>query len=385
MARLHDSRHGSDADGIDDDDMPLTHEQAVVEADAELRRMTYHPVRKAVGIVVAMGVAIGASLGVGYMFGGDPGGIVTAITGVVCPQDAKYALDGDAPFVNTSDTSEHPAKGARLSEKDAGQYYLEAVKPSIQPLRDAMNTLYGGDLKATRAAAGKAATVLRATAKALRSRTWPDEVANAAAVVANEYDAKARQASYVADSVTPSASDELISLDAYGVSEADVYLRGKLGLLAAEAPSAPLEITGIEDRGIQQGGGCRRVDRGHRKAHHRRDRAQPRARHAQRAEPDVRSQEGQDDARTHQRNHGRHRARRRAIHRGSGPRRYRRGRRRDCRRHHELGQLVVDRLARRKPYCGGQRRLRRIRPGQGDGYVHIAVDAGARSPRANLW
>lgn len=111
MARLHDSRHGSDADGIDDDDMPLTHEQAVVEADAELRRMTYHPVRKAVGIVVAMGVAIGASLGVGYMFGGDPGGIVTAITGVVCPQDAKYALDGDAPFVNTSDTSEHPAKG----------------------------------------------------------------------------------------------------------------------------------------------------------------------------------------------------------------------------------------------------------------------------------
>lgn len=93
-----------------------------------------------------------------------------------------------------------------------------------------MNTLYGGDLKATRAAAGKAATVLRATAKALRSRTWPDEVANAAAVVANEYDAKARQASYVADSVTPSASDELISLDAYGVSEADVYLRGKLGL-----------------------------------------------------------------------------------------------------------------------------------------------------------
>lgn len=254
MARLHDSRHGSDADGIDDDDMPLTHEQAVVEADAELRRMTYHPVRKAVGIVVAMGVAIGASLGVGYMFGGDPGGIVTAITGVVCPQDAKYALDGDAPFVNTSDTSEHPAKGARLSEKDAGQYYLEAVKPSIQPLRDAMNTLYGGDLKATRAAARKAATVLRATAKALRSRTWPDEVANAAAVVANEYDAKARQASYVADSVTPSASDELISLDAYGVSEADVYLRGKLGLPAAEAPSAPLEITGIEDRGIQQGG-----------------------------------------------------------------------------------------------------------------------------------
>ena len=116
-----------------------------------------------------------------------------------------------------------------------------------------MNTLYGGDLKATRAAAGKAATVLRATAKALRSRTWPDEVANAAAVVANEYDAKARQASYVADSVTPSASDELISLDAYGVSEADVYLRGKLGLPAAEAPSAPLEITGIEDRGIQQG------------------------------------------------------------------------------------------------------------------------------------
>ena len=92
MARLHDSRHGSDADGIDDDDMPLTHEQAVVEADAELRRMTYHPVRKAVGIVVAMGVAIGASLGVGYMFGGDPGGIVTAITGVVCPQDAKYRL-----------------------------------------------------------------------------------------------------------------------------------------------------------------------------------------------------------------------------------------------------------------------------------------------------
>ena len=70
---------------------------------------------------------------------------------------------------------------------------------------------------------------------------------------ANEYDAKARQASYVADSVTPSASDELISLDAYGVSEADVYLRGKLGLPAAEAPSAPLEITGIEDRGIQQG------------------------------------------------------------------------------------------------------------------------------------
>ena len=137
--------------------------------------------------------------------------------------------------------------------------------------------------------------------------------------------------------------------------------------------------------GHPAGGGCRRVDRGHRKAHHRRDRAQPRARHAQRAEPDVRSQEGQDDARTHQRNHGRHRARRRAIHRGSGPRRYRRGRRRDCRRHHELGQLVVDRLARRKPYCGGQRRLRRIRPGQGDGYVHIAVDAGVRSPRANLW
>ena len=82
--------------------------------------MTYHPVRKAVGIVVAMGVAIGASLGVGYMFGGDPGGIVTAITGVVCPQDAKYALDGDAPFVNTSDTSEHPAKQPGSARRTRG-------------------------------------------------------------------------------------------------------------------------------------------------------------------------------------------------------------------------------------------------------------------------
>lgn len=119
MARLHDSRHGSDADGIDDDDMPLTHEQAVVEADAELRRMTYHPVRKAVGIVVAMGVAIGASLGVGYMFGGDPGGIVTAITGVVCPQDAKYALDGDAPFVNTTPRS-IPPRGPGSARRTRG-------------------------------------------------------------------------------------------------------------------------------------------------------------------------------------------------------------------------------------------------------------------------
>ena len=141
MARLHDSRHGSDADGIDDDDMPLTHEQAVVEADAELRRMTYHPVRKAVGIVVAMGVAIGASLGVGYMFGGDPGGIVTAITGVVCPQDAKYALDGDAPFVNTSTPRSIPPRGQAQRE---GRGAVRIWKPSsrrCQPLRDAMEHL----------------------------------------------------------------------------------------------------------------------------------------------------------------------------------------------------------------------------------------------------
>ena len=254
MARLHDSRHGSDADGIDDDDMPLTHEQAVVEADAELRRMTYHPVRKAVGIVVAMGVAIGASLGCrvyvrrrsGRHRDRDHGRGVPA--GRQIRPGRRRAVCQHVRHLGAS-----RPRGPGSARRDAGQYYLEAVKPSIQPLRDAMNTLYGGDLKATRAAAGKAATVLRATAKALRSRTWPDEVANAAAVVANEYDAKARQASYVADSVTPSASDELISLDAYGVSEADVYLRGKLGLPAAEAPSAPLEITGIEDRGIQQG------------------------------------------------------------------------------------------------------------------------------------
>mgnify|MGYP000273148427 CR=1 FL=1 len=132
MARLHDSRHGSDADGIDDDDMPLTHEQAVVEADAELRAYDLPTrVRKAVGIVVAMGVAIGASLGVGYMFGGDPGGIVTAITGVVCPQDAKYALDGDAPFVNTSDTSEHPARGQ--AQREGRGAVLSGSRQAVDP------------------------------------------------------------------------------------------------------------------------------------------------------------------------------------------------------------------------------------------------------------
>lgn len=136
---------------------------------------------------------------------------------------------------------------------EAGAYYLDAIEPSIRPFDAALAASFSGDLAATRNAAADAAKALRATAATLRSRTWPESVANAAATIADNYADRARKADYVASAVGSDAGDELTQLDAYRVSEADAYLRGKLGLPAAAAPAVPLEIVRIEDHGIQQG------------------------------------------------------------------------------------------------------------------------------------
>lgn len=217
---------------------PGAAEPTFAPAHAGTRR---HPILA----LIATAVLVAASLVAGYLLGG-----VGALGGEVCPNDAKWDLDGSAP--SASADSVEP-KGPELSENEAGEYYLNAIEPSIQPFDDALTASFSGDLAATRNAATDAAKALRATANTLRSRTWPESVANAAATIADNYADRARKADYVASSVGPEAGDELTQLDAYRVSEADAYLRGKLGLPEAAAPAIPLEIVRVEDRGIQQG------------------------------------------------------------------------------------------------------------------------------------
>ena len=183
--------------------------------------------------------ALVVSLAVGYMLGGV--GLVSKVNRLT---DEKWNLDGNAPSSSFAESVE--PTGPKLSEAKAGAYYLDAVEPSVQPLADAMTVSFSGNL-----IAAQAAKALRATAKALRSRTWPDSLTNAVTTIADNYANKAKQADYVASSVNDIASKELTQIDAYQVSEADAYLRHKLGLPAATAPTIPLEIVHIEDRGIQ--------------------------------------------------------------------------------------------------------------------------------------
>lgn len=205
-------------------------------------RTSRHPIRSTIGIVVLLVI----SLALGYSLGG-----VRAISKEVCPNDAKWDLDGTAPTSSLSDSVE--PKGPALSTSEAGAYYLDAVEPSAKPFEDALTISFSGDLAATQKAAAKAAKALQATAQALRSRTWPESVTNAVTTIADNYATKAKQADYVASAIVDTASEELTQLDAYRASEADAYLRGKLGLPAAKAPTIPLEIVHIEDLGVQQG------------------------------------------------------------------------------------------------------------------------------------
>ncbi|WP_340480672.1 hypothetical protein [Bifidobacterium longum] len=188
--------------------------------------------------------ALVVSLAVGYMLGGV--GLVSKVNRLT---DEKWNLDGNAPSSSFAESVE--PTGPKLSEAKAGAYYLDAVEPSVQPLADAMTVSFSGNLIAAQAASAQAAKALRATAKALRSRTWPDSLTNAVTTIADNYANKAKQADYVASSVNDIASKELTQIDAYQVSEADAYLRHKLGLPAATASTIPLEIVHIEDRGIQ--------------------------------------------------------------------------------------------------------------------------------------
>lgn len=188
--------------------------------------------------------ALVVSLAVGYMLGGV--GLVSKVNRLT---DEKWNLDGNAPSSSFAESVE--PTGPKLSEAKAGAYYLDAVEPSIQPLADAMTVSFSGNLIAAQAASAQAAKALRATAKALRSRTWPDSLTNAVTTIADNYANKAKQADYVASSVNDIASKELTQIGAYQVSEADAYLRHKLGLPAATASTIPLEIVHIEDRGIQ--------------------------------------------------------------------------------------------------------------------------------------
>lgn len=188
--------------------------------------------------------ALVVSLAVGYMFGGV--GLVSKVNRLT---DEKWNLDGNAPSSSFAESVE--PTGPKLSEAKAGAYYLDAVEPSVQPLADAMTVSFSGNLIAAQAASAQAAKALRATVKALRSRTWPDSLTNAVTTIADNYANKAKQADYVASSVNDIASKELTQIDAYQVSEADAYLRHKLGLPAATASTISLEIVHIEDRGIQ--------------------------------------------------------------------------------------------------------------------------------------
>lgn len=188
--------------------------------------------------------ALVVSLAVSYMLGGV--GLVSKVNRLT---DEKWNLDGSAPSSSFAESVE--PTGPKLSEAKAGAYYLDAVEPSVQPLADAMTVSFSGNLIAAQAASAQAAKALRATAKALRSRTWPDSLTNAVTTIADNYANKAKQADYVASSVNDIASKELTQIDAYQVSEADAYLRHKLGLPAATASTIPLEIVHIEDRGIQ--------------------------------------------------------------------------------------------------------------------------------------
>lgn len=188
--------------------------------------------------------ALVVSLAVGYMLGGV--GLVSKVNRLT---DEKWNLDGNAPSSSFAESVE--LTGPKLSEAKAGAYYLDAVEPSVQPLADAMTVSFSGNLIAAQAASAQAAKALRATAKALRSRTWPDSLTNTVTTIADNYANKAKQADYVASSVNDIASKELTQIDAYQVSEADAYLRHKLGLPAATASTIPLEIVHIEDRGIQ--------------------------------------------------------------------------------------------------------------------------------------
>lgn len=116
--------------------------------------------------------ALVVSLAVGYMLGGV--GLVSKVNRLT---DEKWNLDGNAPSSSFAESVE--PTGPKLSEAKAGAYYLDAVEPSVQPLADAMTVSFSGNLIATQAASAQAAKALRATAKALRSRTWPDSLTNA--------------------------------------------------------------------------------------------------------------------------------------------------------------------------------------------------------------
>lgn len=182
-------------------DRPLAAEPTFAPARAGTR---HHPI---LGLI-AIAVLVAASLVAGYLLGG-----VGSLGGEVCPNDAKWDLDGFAP--SSSAGSVEP-KGPELSESEAGAYYLDAIEPSIRPFDAALAASFSGDLAATRNAAADAAKALRATAATLRSRTWPESVANAAATIADNYADRAKKADYVASAVGPDAGANSRSLTPTG-------------------------------------------------------------------------------------------------------------------------------------------------------------------------
>lgn len=247
-SRMDDSSHGKTSAKRAGGDGERAGVRPGTRAAGNRRGPVRGPVRGAILTMLLLAVSAGG----GYALGGLPldGGIGTART-AVSADDAKYDLDGDSPFGSSVDETPEPS-GPKLGAAEAGDYYLQTIAQSRQAWNDALNASLGGDLTATRAAAGKAAKALRDTAATLRARTWPDDVANAAASIADTYDERAEQASYVADAVGGRAGDALTEEGAYGVGEADDYLRGKLGLPAGTSLDLPVEITAMEDRGIQR-------------------------------------------------------------------------------------------------------------------------------------
>lgn len=217
--------------------------KAASELEAELSEQAARKRlrRRIIGSLLAI-VMAGAA---GWFVGGMS--ILSTASGEVCPDDAEYDLEGATPSKATNDLN---FTGPELTEAEAGDYYLNAVAASWQTVDDAMTTSIGDDLNATRSAAAQAATALDQTVKLLTARTWPDDVSNAVYDIADDYANQAAEARYVANATSLRYTDTMTGVDAYNISEADSYLRGKLNLPAAQPHSTPFDILDITDRGV---------------------------------------------------------------------------------------------------------------------------------------
>ncbi|OXN00695.1 hypothetical protein [Bifidobacterium vansinderenii] len=236
-------RHGRDSHGRGTNGRNTRDREAVEMLEAELVEQAAHKRlrRRVIGSLLAI-VMAGAA---GWFVGGMS--ILSTVSGEVCPDDAEYDLEGATPSKTTNDLD---FSGPELTEAEAGDYYLNAVAASWQTVDDAMTTSIGDDLNATRSAAAQAATALDQTVKLLTARTWPDSVSNAVYDIANDYADQAAEARYAANATSLRYTDTMTGVDAYNISEADSYLRGKLNLPAAQPHSTPFDILDITDRGV---------------------------------------------------------------------------------------------------------------------------------------